>query len=748
MVICCSKKRNNNCNDFSYQVLQVDLPKKKLLNTLLTKKVEKELNGILESSKLSAISSSTVTVYEKASILRNKKLNNIINASKYDNVSQWISDVEASRGDVIFLEHCRTLWNHVNEYRSRNGSLNNNINDNNGNNIDMDGDEMDLKMEGCEEDTDDDYFMELDEETGPYADIVGNENYKDLRDWFKITNDNISRLINVVTTTKQDRNLIIKTGQRYNTIANRQQIRNEFNWDTNQNSFGVKIRGPSEASIHNACISTIYSESWNDITSPANNAKIDNEYTNIAEILERYNVDSPKTDCSYIFCYNLDFENFNLLSVSSARKANIFFKIRLKKKGLTPTPKGQPEPKRVSRKHVSYEWDWKIVSDRIAFNGLRNYQKLMLFIVAINVWKKCTELSQWKFDYHSWQGYYEPFMRRIDTKSDIDYLYIREDGETTQKISDTTATKYELYILVDKLSIERRLKKNIIDKRQWDLNDTIKFPEENIAVEDGEDDIFIQVPLEAYIWIYSFHVEVEIDGKYEEIICENRLRAYSKMIRTKTAGITQHSDSMNRNKSFGGWNYLWGTRQNEKADLIKGLRKQYNYQPHLYHTIEHENLSKLGEESDFDMNATNIYYGPTTSSLENHTEDYKFCRIIWSKITGESGQLTIGGIRRGVTNFFVAIPTPNLSFIGYVAQGITMTIAGHGVKPVHLYWSEYNWRICDIFRFIHPNLLKLGEEHLKKKGGCKPNTDNKLVCDCIQGWTEYKELPDIDAYEM
>ena len=171
-----------------------------------------------------------------------------------------------------------------------------------------------------------------------------------------------------------------------------------------------------------------------------------------------------------------------------------------------------------------------------------------------------------------------------------------------------------------------------------------------------------------------------------------------------------------------------------RKEAICGVRKQRNTNTHLFYTIEHTNLQRLGEDANFTMNACNIYFGPKRSHIGQHKEDYKFDKYIWTKTTGESSFLTIGAQNRAFTNFILSVFTPNGAYIGYYSQGFCMTIAGHGVRPPHLLWKEYMCRLCDIYRFVKQNLIQKASKHAEE---CQRNKINPNICKCIDPENKY-----------
>ena len=578
---------------------------------------------------------------------------------------------------------------------------------------------------------------------GPYSEENHNDNnnllYKQLNNWL---NKGISKEINVCTVTKLDFSPIIKTGKRYNSKLNRNKINLILNYNKKkkiifnpyQFTYGIKFSGTSMGSRHNACISAMYTDdNYFDLQQYKNpnniatsklrvnhfdfhNDSSQNPSSILQIISQQNNINS-----TYLFGYYLD-HNLDLLSVSSFKYANIFFQIRL----------------RDANKKSGHLLEFRLILDRFLFRGMRNYIKLTLFIMTLEVYK-C--FSNYSFSLHCWQGYYESFRRYIKSKHEIKYKYINSDGKSENFVSDVSGDKYELYILIDPFQIESRVK-TYLNSKHVDLNDHELYPRENISHQDGEEDIFIQYPINVEIWIITSLQENE---ELLRIICSNKIQAYFEMIKNKASGVSEWSQSDNRIKHFNGYIYKYATGMTEqevKHDECLGLRKQrYNETP-LFYKIEHENLNCLDEETDFDMNACNLYHGIKKSNIGQHKEDYKFKGKIWSKITGESSFLTIGGINRGWTNFIVTIFTQNGCYIGYESQGFCMTIAGHGLKPPHLLWKKYVYRLCDLYRFVKDNLAKNCSDHfLDCECWESSNFDN--VCNCIKSKSlmKHSDLP-------
>ena len=568
--------------------------------------------------------------------------------------------------------------------------------------------------------------------------------YKQLENWL---NKGISKEINVCTVTKRDLSPIIKTGKRYNIKLNRQKIntilnynkKNKIYFNPHQFTYGIKFSGVSMGSRHNACISAIYTDSnffdpkWyinpNNLATSKLRVKQfyfhDCSSQNLSSILQLLSQQND-LNSTYLFGYYLD-HNLDLLSVSSFKYANIYFQIRLRGENTN-----------------GYLLEFRLILDRFLFRSMRNYIKLTLFIITLEVYKS---FANYSFSLQCWQGYYESFRRHIDCKHKFEYKYIHSDGESQTSLSNASGDKYELYILIDPFEIESRVDK-YLKSNNINLDDHKLYPRENISHQDsGEEDIFIQYPIDVVIWIINL-VQNNEETNHEElikIISTHKIKAYFKMIKDKSSGLSKWNPEDNRIKHFNGYIYKYGTsnEQNNKKDDKRGMRKQRYSKTPLFYTVEHGNLHRLGvKDTKFDMNACNLYHGIKKSCIGQHKEDYKFKGKIWSKITGESSFLTIGGIQRGWTNFIVTIFTQNGCYIGYNSQGFCMTIAGHGLKPPHLIWEKFVYRLCDLYRFVKDEIVKKCNDHLLDCE-CWEDSQFQNICNCIKGKavTQHSKLP-------
>jgi len=588
--------------------------------------------------------------------------------------------------------------------------------------------------------------------TGNNNNNTDNKKNIELHKWLS---SSISKPINVCTVTKENCNPIIKTGLRYNSAQNHAKINfilnhhkninhnhkngsmmnnnHEINFDPRQVTYGIKVTGSTIGNRYDACIAAIYCTDLNDsqqnINTHNKKCKISTTITTTvsspSQILNLKSEHNPQSHLDELFLvgYYLN-RNLNVLSVSSFKFANIFFQFRLRPSNTN-----------------GYAWEFRLIVDRFIFRQMRNYVKLSLFIITLQVYKALSIF--YSFSTHCWQGYYDSFKRSIKTISTFEYKYIDKNLSTIWTHDKASANKYELYILIDKFQIEPRLEQRI-NELKLNIDDETKFPLENIAICSGEEDIFIQFPIDAFVWIIQLDCNNHILNKqWFHHICNNKIEAYFKLIKLKSAGISNYSKSNNRNKHFDKYIYMWGTGKGDLSnDKICGVRLQNNTQTHLFYTIEHSNLHRLGENSNFTMNACNLYHGPGSSNIGQHREDHKFQGTIWTKTTGESSFLTIGAQHRAKTNFIVQILTQNGSYIGYDSQGFCMTIAGHGICSQNLLWKQYNYRLCDIYRFVKQNLINKAQIH---DSNCPRNPINDNICECIDPnakyITPYDKLP-------
>ena len=567
--------------------------------------------------------------------------------------------------------------------------------------------------------------------------------YTKTQNWF---NKDICKPINVCTVTRNNYNPIIKTGARYNTLINRKKINFILNHSCGNNkivfnpkspTFGIQVTGKTMGSNHNGCISTFYGDNWNEMVNYNQHQMISiTKYTiphqtpaSPASLLQYETTRNKK--CVYFFGYYLNHQ-LKCIAVSSFKYANFGIQFRLKSPNET----------------VGSAWEFRIIIDRDLFRQTRHYIKLTLFIIASQIYHS---LSRYSFALHCWQGYYESFhepMPSIPMRT-FTYQYIDKNNKQINEIPNATATKHQFYILIDPKEIEqKRLKKLWIDKHKININDKNKFQHVDISKGNGEEDIFIKFPLSVFIWII---VLSEMKSKNIEIlkkIANNKIQAFFKMIHSNTS-ISQYSAMENRLKNMESAMYIWGTGEQQQRDEMKGIRLQYkstNHQTPLFYVCEHNNLSALGEDTRFTMNACNLYHGPRSSEIGNHIEDYKFEKYIWTKTTGESSCLTIGAQNRGLgSNHLLTIASPNGCYVAYKAKGLCMTVAPHGVRRPHLSWIHYPYRLCDLFRFIQQELINKAEEHQQE---CERNPNNSIVCKCIKGsklLTPYDQLPTTDS---
>ena len=562
----------------------------------------------------------------------------------------------------------------------------------------------------------------------PHSD--GNENYLELENWL---NQEV-RACNYGTVAVLDRNFIIKFGKRCLTLENLSKINKKISFDATQKTFILKIVKGVTADRHNAAIYSSFGINYNHLIPDMRKCTVTELHnTNLKDILISHNK-QPKISHSYLIGFSVDNDSHQILSTKSVKESTQFILFRIKK-----------NCDEYKQKTTEYKLEFRVFSHRKYYWTLPNWQKLIQHILTLEIYKTCKEISKYSWDLECWQGFYEPFVRKLNQQKTIKYQYFgydnHSDGEDLLnsddciwEIDNVLATKYELYILLDIQQIETRLNERI-SKLNINLNDREKYPEENI-----NGDIFIQFPLDAYIWMLYFHQNYKKHQQILRHIIRNKFYGYFRMIHDPTAGISNYHGKHNRIKHSEGFSYIWGQYLDaEKTDDIKGIRKQKNSKPHHYYTVEHKNIESLGEKNTFTMNASNFHHGPGCTALGNHMEDYKFKGIIWCKSSGDEAQLTFGARNRGRTNFLFAIPTPNEGYVGYESQGLCMTIAAHGLKEVHIMWKYWNFRIVDIYRFVKDDLIKKAEQHSKKCKYIKQN--GYIVCKCIEGFIKHDKLP-------
>ena len=562
----------------------------------------------------------------------------------------------------------------------------------------------------------------------PYPE--GNQNYVELENWLKKQ----IRACNYGTVAVLDRNFIIKFGKRYLTSENLSKIKKKMSFDPTQSTFTLKIVKAVTADRHNAAIYSSFGINYNELIPDMRKCTITElPNTNLKNILISHNK-QPVISHSYLLGVRVDNDSQQILCTKSEKESTHFILFRIKKNS-----------EEYGEKATEYKLEFRVFSHRKYYWTLQNWQKLIGHIVTLEIYKACKKISKYSWDLECWQGFYEPFVRKINPQKTITYEYFGYDNDSDVEdllnsddciweVDNVLATKYDLYILLDTQQIETRLSQRI-NKLSINLNDKEKYPEENI-----NGDIFIQFPLDAYIWMLYFHQNYKIHQQILRHIIRNKFYGYFRMIHDPTAGIATYHPKDNRIKHQEGHSYIWGTYLDAaKTDDIKGIRKQKNSKPHNYYTVEHRNIERLGEKNTFTMNASNFHHGPGCTALGNHMEDYKFTGIIWCKSSGDEAQLTFGARNRGRTNFLFAIPTPNEGYIGYQSQGLCMTIAPHGLKEVHIMWKHWNFRIVDIYRFVKDDLIKKAEKHSQQCKYIKKNGD--IVCKCIEGFIKHDKLP-------
>ena len=559
------------------------------------------------------------------------------------------------------------------------------------------------------------------------------------------SDESLCKMINICTVTKENTDPYIVPGLRYFNKANLKKINfilnhcnrgQDITFDINTPTFGIKVTGPTNSSRHHGSIMRLYNQDWNALIKhrPKQTVHI-TEYQlpqlsspisplSIIKSYKQYNLNDSSV---YIFGYHLN-SRLQSLSVTSFKYANYFLQFRL-------MPGSQNKGAR---------WVLRIIIDRDIFRQTQNYIKLTLFIITSKIYES---LSDYAISLHSWQGYYEVFLRPIEpsVEKSFCYKYIDKSNTKVHTIDNVTAKKHECYILVDPQEIEPRLQTELNRKNINLNNDTSNYKREDISQGDGECDIFIQLPIDVFIWIIILsNIKSSNKQKLREISA-HKIQAYFRMI--KSSGTAHHSTTNNRIKHMESWQYKWGTSQQaHQSDVVKGLRKPWNDEPtSLYYLCEHDNLHCLGEDTTFSMNACNLYHGPGSSEIGNHTEYWKFEGYIWTKTTGESSRLIIGSQRRALgSNFLWSVPSQHGYYAGYKADGLSMRVSSHGIHRNHLSWIEYDYRLADIYRFVRKELIPLAIEHRKN---CPKNDNNPNWCECVKSeelYTPKKDLPTIN----
>ena len=77
-----------------------------------------------------------------------------------------------------------------------------------------------------------------------------------------------------------------------------------------------------------------------------------------------------------------------------------------------------------------------------------------------------------------------------------------------------------------------------------------------------------------------------------------------------------------------------------------------------------------------------------------------------------------------------------------ISQGLCMTIAGHGDNPAHLIWHECQFRICDAYRCVKPELIAQAKQHVKRHSAFRKG---QLQCQCISYITKQSRLPTLSS---
>lgn len=576
----------------------------------------------------------------------------------------------------------------------------------------------------------------------PYSANGNKQRYLELKEW--VSKD--SRAINFGTTTSSYRNFIVELGERFCTNENLSKVQKVIQFNSKLKTFGVKFDKCNSGDAQNACIFKSYDIDWKPKkrklameTLPSGlrlrkkKGKSEKQKKKISignsvDSAMKYLNKTPKAGVFFLFGYRFDWNQkvLQFKTANNAKDANIFIQFRLKKDDAECT-------------NTDYKYEFRVFTDWNKYaHQLELWQKAVCQIISLEIFKQVSQISNYPFDLHGWQAWYRPFKREIKTLPGIQFEYFGIDKQGNGTVYSTPtayAVKSEYYILIDPAQTENRLTKYINGK-------SIVFSK--LSKENLNGDSLLQFPIDSYIWEIRFDKEQAKNEKILQHITMQQFVGYFLMIHTRSAGVAEFTALWNRIKHWAENGYIYGTNATQEKDYICGIRKLgKEWKPHLYYTTDEKMLKLLGEQTGFTMCAANCYFGPGSSKLDKHKEDYKFTGIIWSKCIGEEGQLAIGPKNRGKTNYLWAIPTPSGSYIGYESQGCSMTIDGHAVIPTHLIWKKYQFRICDLYRFVKPELLKLANQHEKE---CNPQKN--IVCKCINYLTKYEDLPKaIDLFD-
>lgn len=576
-----------------------------------------------------------------------------------------------------------------------------------------------------------------------------------------------NKYINLCTVSKDNFHPKIVTLKRYLTIQNRKKInyclnlfpptfRHKINFDPTCPTYGIQVSGKTFGTRHNASINSFYYgiTDWNSkIKNNIEQQVIINEYkvpnmsqispVSIIQKITHNGLTISDRNYVYLFGYHLD-ASLNIESVNSFSSANFLIQFRLKSPNT---------------KEGSCSWEFRVIVDSDYFYQTQHYVKLTLGFICSSIYHH-ESLKYITFSLHCWQTFFESDFKECDNNNikSITYNYINStNSEILQMKHKATAVKYDYFIYIDQFEYsETRFQKYLNEKNITDddlLNQNI-YHHKNRKLDNGEDDYFIQFPIDAFIWIIILSNIANQNKKLISQCANKKVQAYLHMINNH--GVSNYNASSNRIKNFDLATYIWGTGEVQKKDFLKGIRllKQgivTEDNLNLYYLSEINNLEQLENETNFTMLASNLYHGPSGSFIENHEEDYKFEGIIWTKPSGENCRLTIGAQRRalGSNALFTVFSKPG-SYIGFVANGLCMTIAGHGVRRAHLSWIDYDWRICDLFRFIQKSILKRAQKHVSQCpsiSSSKTSKHKKKLCKCLknQMFTRYNDLPTVES---
>ena len=594
------------------------------------------------------------------------------------------------------------------------------------------------------------------------------------RDWI---DSGFNKCLNLCTVSRDNFHPKIVTLKRYFTIENRKKInyclnvfppkfREKIEFDPTRSTYGIRVSGKTFGTRHNASINSFYHgpNNWNSKVQDNIEQKVTvTEYIipNIKQVsphsiiqqVTQNGLQTKDQKYVYLFGYHLDPVTLNIESVNSFNSANLLIQFRLK------SP---------NKKEGSCSWEFRLIVDDEYFRKTQHYVKLIFGFICSSIYHS-ESLKYITFSMECWQTYFESDMKLCEKKNDDDnddnnnnnsvksilYHYINSTNSDILTMEQKAiATKHNCFIYIDQFEYNETRFKDYLDKRNITKENLLNknlYPQVNRKLCDGEDDYFIQFPIDVIVWIIVLSNIANDNKKLISLCANNKIKAYLHMIGNH--GVSHYKSSVNRIKNFDKATYIWGTGNSARNHPLGGIRllKQgivTEENLNLYYLSEINNLNQLENDTNFTMLASNLYHGPKGSFIDNHYEDYKFEGYIWTKPSGESSRLTIGaGCRALGSNALFTIPSIPGSYTGFLSNGLCMTIAPHGVRRAHLSWIHYDWRICDLLRFIKTSILHKVKKHVKK---CSSIEDNKLLCDCFttDSFCSYDDLPTLDSIKF